>query len=77
MRLPLPSVVLATAILAGFAAFAVFWNLGDRSLWGDEAETALLALNITQFGIPKATDGKNYITILGKGQDTNADDVWV
>jgi hypothetical protein len=46
-------------------------------LWGDEAETALLGDNIIKFGVPKATDGKNYITILGKGIDTNKDDIWV
>lgn len=59
-----------------FAAFALFFNLGDRMLWGDEAETALLAVNITKFGVPKAADGKNYITPLGGGLDTNEEDIW-
>lgn len=63
--------------LVVLAAFALFWNLGDRLLWGDEAETAVLAVNITKFGIPLATDGKNYITLIGAGNDTNASDIWV
>ncbi len=46
-------------------------------LWGDEAETALLGVNITKYGVPKATDGKNYITVLGAGLDTNTDDIWI
>lgn len=67
--------ILAIPIL--FSAFVLFYNLGDRMLWGDEAETALLGVNITKFGVPRATDGKNYITLLGQGQDTNANDIWV
>lgn len=67
--------ILAIPIL--FAAFVLFFNLGDRMLWGDEAETALLGVNITKFGVPKAADGKNYITVLGAGRDTNKDDIWV
>jgi predicted membrane-bound mannosyltransferase len=64
-------------VLFLFAGFALFSNLGDRMLWGDEAETALLGVNITKFGVPKATDGKNYVTLFGAGRDTNKDDIWV
>ena len=46
-----------------FAAFALFYHLDDRLLWGDEAETALLAVNITKFGVPTVTDGKNVVTL--------------
>lgn len=59
-----------------FSAFTLFYHLGDRPLWGDEAETALLALNTIHYGYPKATDGRNYITLLGPGIDTNKDHVW-
>jgi hypothetical protein len=59
------------------SAFTMLYGLGDRTLWGDEAETALLAVNVTKFGYPIATDGKNYVTILGKGVDTNPSDVWI
>lgn len=69
--------LVALTPLVVLAAFALFWNLGDRLLWGDEAETAVLAVNITKFGIPLATDGRNYITLIGAGRDTNASDVWV
>jgi hypothetical protein len=65
------------AIPVLFSAFVLFYNLGDRMLWGDEAETALLSINITKFGVPMATDGENYITLLGKGIDTNSNDIWV
>jgi len=68
---------ISLALIFAYAAFALFWNLGDRSLWGDEAETAVLAVNITKTGLPYATDGKNYVTLLGAGKDTNASDIWV
>lgn len=66
----------AAAAVMAVSIFLLFWNLGDRLLWLDEAETALLAINITEFGVPKATDGKNYVTLYGRGNDTNKDDVW-
>lgn len=69
-------VLVYVAILL-FAAFALFYNLDDRLLWGDEAETALLAVNITKYSVPTVTDGKNYITLLGFGRDSNKDHIWV
>ena len=59
-----------------FAAFTLFFNLGDRTLWGDEAETALLAQNILKFGVPQVDDGKNYITLFGDGVDSNEKGLW-
>ena len=50
---------LAYAALTALACFGLTYNLGDRMLWTDEAETALLAVNITKFGLPLADDGKN------------------
>lgn len=67
--------ILAIPVL--FSAFVLFYDLGDRMLWGDEAETALLGANIIKYGVPKATDGKNYVTLIGAGRDTNKDDIWV
>jgi hypothetical protein len=67
--------VLAALVL--LAGFALLYDLGDRPLWGDEAETALLGIRITEFGVPRATDGRNYVTLLGRGSDTNTDDIWV
>ncbi len=43
---------MTTRLAAGYlallllAAFGLFSNLDDRLLWGDEAETAVLAVNI-------------------------------
>jgi len=44
------------------AAILIFSNLGDRLLWQDEAETALLARSISIHHIPVAWDGKNIDT---------------
>lgn len=64
-------------VMTGFAAFLLFSNLGDRLLWGDEAETANLAVNITKFGIPQTFDGKNTITLFGSAIDANGNGIWV
>jgi 4-amino-4-deoxy-L-arabinose transferase-like glycosyltransferase len=48
--------------ILGLAAILLFWGLGDRSLWQDEAETALLGKNILHFGRPLAFDGANVIS---------------
>lgn len=37
-------------------------NLGNRYLWEDEAETALLARNVLRFGLPVAFDGVHVIS---------------
>jgi hypothetical protein len=44
------------------AAVLVFADLGDRYLWEDEAETALLARNVLRFGLPVAWDGRDLIS---------------
>ncbi|MBF0553544.1 MAG: glycosyltransferase family 39 protein [Nitrospirae bacterium] len=59
-----------------FTAFMLFYNLGGRPLWGDEAETALLALNITKYGLPVNTDGRNTITLYGQDVDSNKNHIW-
>ncbi len=63
-------------ILILLALFALLYNLGDRYLWGDEAETALLGINITKYGVPKITDGKNFIMLNAPGYDYNEDLIW-
>lgn len=46
-------------ILAAWGAFALFANLGGTYLWGDEAETAMLAKSILIHGVPLAAiDGQ-------------------
>lgn len=63
---------IAAALLLVLGAFLIFANLGNRYLWEDEAETALLARSILIHGIPKAFDGKNLISQeLGRDYDSN------
>jgi hypothetical protein len=68
--------ILAYSALFAFALFLLFYHLDNRLLWGDEAETALLAKNVLRFGIPVTVDGINHITVLGNLRDGNAAHVW-
>ncbi len=43
----------------------VFPGLGERALWEDEAETALIARGILDSGLPSAWDGHQLVTQLG------------
>lgn len=43
------------------AAILLFVNLDNQYLWQDEAETAVLAKRVLEFGYPRAYDGKNLI----------------
>ncbi len=61
-------------VIAGFALFLLFTNLGDRLLWGDEAETANLAVNVTRYGLPKTFDGKNDLGLVFAG---NSNQIWL
>jgi len=63
-------------LLMALACFALTYDLGDRLMWGDEAETALLAANINKYGLPRVEDGKNRITIYGAA-DANEQGVWI
>jgi hypothetical protein len=55
--------ILTQAILALLAAVLLFWGLGDKYLWQDEAATAVLAERLLKFGRPLAYDGVNLVTI--------------
>jgi len=44
------------------AAFLLFYNLGQRPFWQDEAETACLARNVLHSGLPYASDGVNVVS---------------
>lgn len=59
------------------AAFLIFFHLGDRPLWQDEAETSRLAQTVLTDGIPRAYDGKNLIS-QEEAREYNPDDghVW-
>lgn len=49
--------------LLAVAGILLLAGLDNGLLWQDEAETALLARRILQFGYPRAYDGLNYIEI--------------
>ena len=59
-----------------FAFFLLFYHLDGHLLWGDEGETAVLAKNVMQFGVPRTFDGTNYILLHGR-RDENRDHVWI
>ena len=73
---PFNRIRVAYALLFALAAFGCLWNLDDRRLWGDEAETALLAANIVETGFPRVSDGRNTISNLPERRDANADGIW-
>jgi 4-amino-4-deoxy-L-arabinose transferase-like glycosyltransferase len=52
----------------------IFLNLGNMYLWEDEAETAILAKNILEYGYPRAWDGNNLIS--HEGRDLTHGLVW-
>jgi 4-amino-4-deoxy-L-arabinose transferase-like glycosyltransferase len=52
-------------------------NLGNRFLWQDEAETALLARSIVQHGYPLAHDGRRTISDQPGAPDVNQAGVWI
>jgi hypothetical protein len=52
----------ALLVITVLAGVLLLKNLGDRSLWQDEAQTALLAKTVLTDGIPRGTDGKNYFS---------------
>ena len=55
----------------------LFPNLGNRFLWQDEAETALLARSVVQHGYPLAHDGQRTISDQPGSPDVNEAGVWI
>ncbi len=49
-------------IILALGAFLLFFHLGARPFWQDEAETACLAKNVLKYGVPRAYDGVNIIS---------------
>ena len=78
MELPRRALGLASiyALVFAMILFLLFYRLDGRPLWGDEAETAVLARNVLTFGVPRTVDGLNHITLYGADVDGNADRVW-
>lgn len=50
---------LGVALLACLASVLLLANLGNRYLWQDEAQTALIAETVLSHGIPRGSDGQN------------------
>jgi len=72
-RLALPHRIALLLIAVG--ALLICSNLGNRYLWDDEAETALLARSVLVHGIPTAFDGKNLVS-QELGLDSDSSFVW-
>jgi 4-amino-4-deoxy-L-arabinose transferase-like glycosyltransferase len=66
---------MALAAIASLAAVLLLTNLGNRYLWQDEAQTALLARTILDGGIPLGTDGRNSFS-QERGAEFGEDGVW-
>ena len=63
--------------------FSLFKNISYPLLWNDEAETAMYATRIMEYGYPKVHDGKNVVYLFGhnniaidKGTDAYIGSVW-
>jgi 4-amino-4-deoxy-L-arabinose transferase-like glycosyltransferase len=50
--------------------------LGDRYLWQDEAETALLARSVLSKGVPTAYDGRNIVSQEGRQEFDPENYIW-
>jgi 4-amino-4-deoxy-L-arabinose transferase-like glycosyltransferase len=66
--------LLLLLILAA-AAFLFFFRLDHRPFWQDEAETACLARNVLEYGIPKAFNGVNLVS-QESCKEFNGDYIW-
>ena len=53
---------LGLAVVLALAAFLLFYNLGQRPFWQDEAETACLAKSVLATGLPYSFDGTNVVS---------------
>ena len=62
----------APLILFVVACVLILPNLGDRNLWQDEAETALVAKNVLRTGLPLGWDGRQLVTQLSGAEMTGS-----
>lgn len=65
---------LLTALLA-LGGVMLFYDLGGRYMWQDEAQTPLLAKTVLMHGVPKATDGLNNFSQM-RGAEYGEDLIW-
>ena len=64
------------AVIAAVGLALLVSNLGKDYLWADEGDTAVLAANITKYGLPTAWDGVTFVD-SDKGARLNQDLVMV
>jgi 4-amino-4-deoxy-L-arabinose transferase-like glycosyltransferase len=69
-------IVVGYVLLFAAAFWLLFYHLDNHLLWGDEAETAVLAKNVVQFGVPRTYDGTNYLILHGNVDETPGH-VWI
>jgi 4-amino-4-deoxy-L-arabinose transferase-like glycosyltransferase len=50
------------ALLFGVAMALLFGRLGQRCLWQDEAQTALISRTVLEHGVPLGSDGHNFFS---------------
>jgi hypothetical protein len=55
--------VVIVVFITTFAGLLLFWGLGKKYLWQDEAATAVLGERLLRYGKPLAFDGTNLVTI--------------
>ena len=58
------ALIVIILLLSSLFAFALFKNIAYPLLWNDEAETAMFATRILEYGYPKAHDGRNTLCLL-------------
>jgi hypothetical protein len=79
-RLPMkrfPRSVTGTHALLLLGAALLFASLGDRTLWYDEAQTALLGRGVLESGLPKISESENLPTDRADASDFNRDRIFV
>lgn len=78
LRLPQIGTRLFLLLVLASGTLLLLVRLDDMYLWEDEAETALVAKNLSSYGLPLGFDGRNmvYQTEL-RSQSFNQDYLWV
>ena len=62
-------------LILALGAFLLLFHLDDRPFWQDEAETACLAKNVLNYGLPRAYDGVNIVS-QEQGREYDENFLW-
>jgi 4-amino-4-deoxy-L-arabinose transferase-like glycosyltransferase len=57
------------------ASALMFFNLGNRYMWQDEAQTPLIAQTVVDRGLPYGTDGRNFFS-QDSGMEYGKNHIW-